>query len=356
VSTLIRAVIDTAALRHNLMKLRERAQGARIAAVIKANAYGHGLVPVSRALKEADALAVARLEEGLALRAAGITQPIVLLEGVCNAQQLAEATQHDFELIVHDREQIELLEKVSRPLILWLKIDTGMNRLGLRSGELPAALERIRRLPAPPRALRLLTHLACADERSGEMTRRQLALFSEATRGLAYPVSIASSAALLGEVPVGGDWARPGIALYGVSPFPDCCGADLGLVPVMTLETQLIAVRRVPRGETVGYGATWRAGRDSVIAIAAAGYGDGLPRGLSGETAVLVNGQRAHVAGRLSMDMTALDVTGLPGVAIGARVVLWGRELPVEEIARHAGTIPYELLCRVSQRVPLTVR
>lgn len=360
--SLIRAVIDTGALRHNLGVIRKRAGGARIAAVVKANAYGHGLVPVGVALAEADALAVARLEEGLLLRAAGITRPIVLLEGVLSRAQLEEALHHRLELVVHDPLQIELLEQLPaaggpvQALAVWIKIDTGMNRLGLRPKELPAALERVRRLPARRLTIRVLTHLACADARDGEMTRRQMALFAELTHGLPHEVSLASSAALFGQVPVGGDWVRPGLVLYGASPFGEGCGADLGLVPVMSLTSQVIAVRQVPAGETVGYGATWRATRDCRIAIAAAGYGDGLPRGLPAGTPVLIHGRRAPLAGRVSMDMIAVDVSALPPVTIGTPVLLWGPELPVEEIARHAGTIPYELLCAVSPRVPLDVQ
>jgi alanine racemase len=355
---MIRAIIDTAALRHNLARIRERAPQTRVAAVVKANAYGHGLAQASRALAGADALAVARLEEGLVLREAGISQPIVLLEGIYSAEQLEAAVKHRFELVVHDGEQIELLTRApaSSSLVLWIKVDTGMNRLGLRPEDLAAALERVRRFAVPPREIRLLTHLARADERDSDMTERQVALFRESTRGLPYACSIASSAAVFGDRAVGGDWVRPGLALYGASPFSDRTGADLGLKPVMSLETQVIAVRRVPAGETVGYGGTWRAAQDSLVAIAAAGYGDGLLRSLPSGTHVLVNGQRAPLAGRISMDMMAVDVTGLTQVAVGTRVLLWGPLLPVEEMARHAGTIPYELLCAVSARVPLQVQ
>lgn len=355
---LIRAAIDTHALRHNLRTIRERGRSARVMAVVKANAYGHGLVPTALALAEADAFAVARLEEGMALRAAGITQPIVLLEGVFASEHLLEAARHGFDLVVHDPLQIELLEEYSGPqrFLLWIKIDTGMNRLGFRPEEFPAALERVRRLPAPPLEIRLLTHLARADEIDDTMTREQLSRFRIAASGLDYATSVANSAGLFGSVQLGCDWVRPGLALYGGSPFADRSGAQLGLRPVMTLETSVIATRKVAPGETVGYGGTWRASRDSVIAIVAAGYGDGVARNLPGGTPVLIEGQRAPLAGRVSMDMIAVDVTHLSAVHVGTQVVLWGPGLPVEEIARHAGTIPYELLCGVSQRVPLELR
>jgi alanine racemase len=358
VSRLIRAVIETRALRLNLNTIRERARRARVMAVVKANAYGHGLVPTALSLAEADAFAVARLEEGLALRAAGITQPIVLLEGVFTAEQLLEAARHGFDLVVHDALQVELLEEMSgaHRFVLWIKIDTGMNRLGFPPHEFPAALERVRRLKPAPLEIRLLTHLACADERDGRMTGEQLARFREATRGLDYSVSIANSAGVFGSLPVNGNWVRPGLALYGASPFADSNAAELGLTPVMSLESSVIAVRHVTAGETVGYGATWKAARDSRIAIIAAGYGDGLPRNLPAGTPVLVAGERVPLVGRVSMDMIAADVTELAEVHVGTPAVLWGTGLPVEEIARHAGTIPYELLCSVSQRVPLELR
>jgi len=358
VSRLIRAVIETRALRHNLNTIRERARRARVMAVVKANAYGHGLVPTALSLAEADAFAVARLEEGLALRAAGITQPIVLLEGVFTAEQLLEAARHGFDLVVHDALQVELLEEMtgSHRFVLWIKIDTGMNRLGFPPRDFAAALERVRRLTPAPLEIRLLTHLACADERDGRMTNEQLARFRAATRGLDYSVSIANSAGVFGDVQLSGDWVRPGLALYGASPFADSSAAQLGLTPVMSLESSVIAVRHISAGETVGYGAAWRAPRDSGIAIIAAGYGDGLPRNLPGGTPVLVDGVRAPLVGRVSMDMIAADVTALPDVHVGTPAVLWGAGLPVEEIARHAGTIPYELLCSVSQRVPLELR
>ena len=361
---LIRAVIDAGALRHNLRTIRERARGARVMAVVKANAYGHGLVPTALALAESDAFAVARLEEGLALRAAGIIQPIVLLEGVFAPEHVLEAARHGFELVVHDPLQVELLEEFSgtHRFILWMKIDTGMNRLGFRPEEFAGALERVQRLQPAPLEIRLLTHLARADDQDDRVTRAQLARFKETTRGLDYAVSIANSAGLFGKVRLGCDWVRPGLALYGASPFADRSARELELQPAMSLETSVIAVRRVPRGESVGYGGTWQAARDSHVAIVAAGYGDGLARALPSGTPVLIGGQRAPLVGRVSMDMIAVDVTDLQlapeggRVHVGTPVVLWGEDLPVEEVARHAGTIPYELLCGVSQRVPLELR
>jgi len=355
VSRLIRAVIDSEALRHNLSVVRARVGGAKVIAVVKANAYGHGLIRTAQALAGADAFAVARLEEGLALRAAGIGTRVVLLEGVFSAAQLAEAAEARLDLIVHDPLQIELLERSGSAgrFALWLKIDTGMNRLGFPCRDFAAALGRIRALAPAPRELRLLTHLACANERDDAVTRAQLERFHAVTRGLEHEVSIANSAGLFGAVTLGCHWVRPGLALYGASPFEDCTAGQLGLKPVMTLVSSVIAVRRVARGETVGYGASWVAGRDSVIAIVAAGYGDGVHRSLCSGTPVLIGGQRAPLAGRVSMDMLAVDVSELADVRVGTPAVLWGAGLPVEEVARHAGTVAYELLCSVAQRVPL---
>jgi alanine racemase len=358
VSRLIRAVIDTDALRSNLRTLRRCAPGARVVAVVKANAYGHGLIPTARALGEADAFGVARLEEGIALRDAGIAHPVVLLEGIFTQEELAEAAQHSFELVVHDARQIDLLEHWQGPrrFVVWLKIDTGMNRLGFRPEDFRAALLRLQRLPIAAQEVRVLTHLACADEPEDAATREQLARFDALTADVRLARSIANSAALLSSSAGHGQWIRPGIALYGASPFARASAQSFGLVPVMTLETTVIATRRVARGEAVGYGAAWRALRDTRIAIVAGGYGDCLPRSLAEGAAVLLNGQRAPLVGRVSMDMIAVNIHELAGVEVGSRGVLWGAELPVEEVARHAGTISYELLCRVSQRVPRQVR
>jgi alanine racemase len=356
---LVRALIDTAALRHNLGTIRAYAPRSKVMAVIKANAYGHGLVPTALALADADAFAVARLEEGVALRGAGVRAPIVLLEGVFDAEQLAEATHHGFELVVHDESQIELLEtcRGEQRFVVWIKMDTGMNRLGFRPEAFGAALARLRALPVPALEVRAMTHLARADEVGEPMTGLQVQRFRETLgepRG-APPLttSIGNSAAILGSPAAQGDWVRPGLALYGASPFANETSYSHGLKPVMTLESTVLTVREVKRGETVGYAGTWRAGRDSAIAIVAAGYGDGLPRSLVNGTPVLIGGARHDLVGRVSMDMIAVDVTDAPEVASGDKAILWGDGLPVEEVAVHAGTIPYELLCGLSQRVTL---
>ena len=361
---LLRALIDSAALRHNLGTIRAYAPGAKVMAVVKANAYGHGLLSTAAALADADALAVARLEEGIALRSTGVRTPIVLLEGVFSAEQLGEAAHHRFELVVHDPLQLKLLEahRGAERFVVWIKMDTGMNRLGFRPEAFAPALARLRAMSVPALELRAMTHLARADERSEPMTLEQVGRFEStlASAGLTgaqrLATSIGNSAGTLGHPRAHGDWVRPGLALYGVSPFADATGASHGLKPVMTLETTVLTVREVKRGETVGYAGAWRAERDSTIAILAAGYGDGLPRHLANGTPVLIGGTRHELVGRVSMDMIAVDVTGAPKVATGNKSIIWGEGLTVEEVAAHAGTIPYELLCGVSQRVPIELK
>ena len=327
-------------------------------AVIKANAYGHGLVPAAKALAETDGFSVARLDEGLALRAAGLANRILLLVGVFSSEQLAVAAQQRFDLMVHSVEQLELLEARAGSAVIsaWIKVDSGMNRLGFRVEHFADAYARLRRIANVAADPTLVTHLANADDRRDTKTVAQLQAFAAATAALPGERSIANSAALLAWPDTRADWVRPGLVLYGVSPFPSGTGADLGLRPAMTLQTEVIAVKEVREGETVGYGGAWRAARDSRMAVVAAGYGDGYPRSVESGTPLLVNGRRAPIVGRVSMDMITVDVTDLPGVATGDPVVLWGDGVPVEEIARHAGTIPYELICGVSQRVQHELR
>ena len=322
-------------------------------AVIKANGYGHGLVTVARALATADGFAVARLDEGLALRAAGLANPVLLLEGVFSPGQLATAAQQKLDVMVHSVEQLEMLESRTGGEVVsaWIKLDTGMNRLGFRVEGFAAAYERLRRIVSVAPDPALVTHLASADDPADPKTGLQLDAFAAATAGLPGERSIANSAGLIAWPDTRAEWVRPGLALYGVSPFPQGTGAGLGLRPAMTLQSEVIAVKDVAAGETVGYGGTWRAARATRMAVVAAGYGDGYPRSVPSGTPVLVNGRRAPLVGRVSMDMITVDVTELPSVATGDPVVLWGDEVPVEEIARLAGTIAYELICGVSQRV-----
>jgi alanine racemase len=351
------AVINLSALRHNLHRVRELAPHSRVMAVVKANAYGHGIAVVARALSESDAFAVACLEEALEIRRAGLLHPIVLLEGVFSAEELEAAASNGCELVVHDASQLELLEASHLPhnLGVWLKIDSGMHRLGFPPAQARALWERLGKAHAVRHPVRLMTHLACADETTSPRTRQQMETFAAATSGIHTERSIANSAGILAWPESHADWVRPGILLYGVSPFAGRSGSQEGLIPAMTMGTTLISVQQVSEGEAVGYGGTWVAPENMRIGIAAIGYGDGYPRHAPSGTPVLVNDVRTSLLGRVSMDMIAVDLRGLPEAETGDSVVLWGPELPIEEIARAAGTIPYELLCGVTQRVKYSV-
>lgn len=346
------ARIDAAALRGNLQAVRRLAPGSRILAAVKADAYGHGLVQVARELAAADAFGVARLGEALALRAAGVRNAIVLLEGVVDVAQLAVAREHELEIVVHSAEQLAMLEQQpsGRALAVWLKIDTGMNRLGFELGSAHQALERLRRV-AGVGTVRVMSHLACAEQPDSPQTREQLQRFDALTQSWQLERSIGNSAALIDWPQARLDWVRPGLMLYGISPFAGRSAAQLGLRPAMTLTTQLIAVRHVAAGDSVGYGATWRAQRRSRIAAAAIGYGDGYPATTHSGAPVLVAGKPAVTVGRVSMDLTMIDLTDIEGTGVGDAVTLWGTGVPVEAVALFAGTISYELICRVGHRV-----
>jgi alanine racemase len=357
VTTGPRAWIRLDALKANYDYLRQAAGGARVMAVVKANAYGHGLDGVVRHLSDADAFAVARLSDAIHLAEAGLHRPIVLFGGVYSAPDLATALHHRIELVVHTEHQIDLLEAAgSGNAIVWLKLDTGMHRLGFEPAQAASLIARLRRSPAVAE-VRLMTHLANADDRQDERTPRQLARFRAALDAFDGEFSVANSAGLLGwpdSIDLGQgrtrSWVRCGIALYGISPFPGTCGADLGLRPVMEYESRLIGIRAVRSGDRVGYGGTWQARADTVIGIVAAGYGDGYSRFLPSGTPVLVNGRRAGLAGLVSMDVAAVDLGPGATDGIGDRVTLWGGDLPVETVAERAGTIPYQLVCGVTQR------
>ena len=346
------AEIDRDALRHNFREAKRRAGDARVMAVIKANGYGHGALRVARALAEADAFAVARVDEGIALREAGITQRIAVLQGFCRTEELQLHARYRLEPVVHSLLQVELLEgSPIKDLNIWLKLDSGMHRLGLEPEEFRDAARRLRACPAVRQPFQVLSHLACADDLAHTATPRQMELFRDSAASLDSARSLANSAGLLGWSDSIQDWVRPGIMLYGVSPFAEKSGAELGLQPVMTLRTRLIAVKNLRPGDAVGYGGDWVCQRPTRLGVAAIGYGDGYPRHAGSGTPVLVNGWRAPVAGRVSMDMISVDLTDLPPCAPGDPVTLWGEGLPVETVARCAATIPYELLCGVTQRV-----
>jgi alanine racemase len=344
------AHVDLAALASNLARARVLAPGAAVLAVVKANAYGHGLVRVLPALADADGLALIELDAALRLRAAGYRSPILLLEGFFDPRELDEIAAHSLAIVVHDLEQLHMLERarLSRPLETWVKVNTGMNRLGLAPRDVAAACARLEATGAAA-PLRLMMHFAGADEAGG--IAEPLARFEEACRGLPYARSLANSAGVVRYRETGGAIVRPGIMLYGATPFADRSAAELGLAPAMTLRSRLIGVQTLAAGERVGYGATYTAAGPMRIGIVACGYADGYPRHAPNATPVIVAGRRVGTAGRVSMDMLTVDLSDVPQAGVGSEVVLWGEGLPVDEVAAAAGTIGYELLCAVAPRV-----
>jgi alanine racemase len=349
----IRARIDSAALRHNLGEARRRAPRSRIWAVVKANAYGHGLARAARALSAADGLALVELDAALELRRAGERRPILLLQGFFSPEELESIAAHGLTTVVHDAEQLAMLEKSRLPkkIAVVAKLNSGMNRLGFAPEDLRGVLGRLRDCPGVGE-IALMTHFADADGKGG--VRWQLERFEAATAGVDLPKSLANSAALLRYPESHKDWVRPGIMLYGCSPFPDESAAALGLKPAMTLESELIAVRDLRSGDSVGYGRTYTAGGPMRIGIVACGYADGYPRHAPTGTPVLVGGKRARTVGRVAMDMLFADLTGIAEAAVGSPVILWGEGLSADEVAASAGTVSYELLCALSARVPVS--
>jgi len=348
----IRASIRIAALRHNLDVARRAARGSRVLAVVKANAYGHGLLSASAALSEADGFAVLELDAAIRLRDSGCGVPVLMLEGWFDSSELMTFSERALAGTVHNLEQIAMLERtrLPAPIPVFLKLNTGMNRLGLPSAQFASALSRLRAC-ANVDSVTLMTHFATADEARG--VAWQLDVFERVTADLKLPVSLANSATLLRYPELMRDWVRPGIMLYGASPFLDRSAAELGLEPVMTLESRIIAVQSLEPGDVVGYGASYAADRRGRVGIVACGYADGYPRHAATGTPVLVAGRRTRLVGRVSMDMLCVDLTELPEAGIGAPVVLWGDGLPIEDVAAAAGTLSYELLCAVAPRVPM---
>lgn len=347
------ALLDLSAMAHNLARLRRQAPDAKYMAVVKANAYGHGAVAAARALPGAEAFAVARVDEGVALREAGVRQRIAVLQGFLCGEELDLHSRYDLEPVVHSFSQVERLESaaLTKPVAVWLKLDSGMHRLGLEPEAFAACHRRLGRCSSVAQPPFLLTHLASADSLDDPATERQLNLFRATVAGLPGERSIANSAGLLAWKDALAEWVRPGIALYGVSPFSDRIGLDEGLKPVMTLRSRLIAIKPLQIGDAVGYGGGWVCRRPTLMGVAAIGYGDGYPRHARAGTPVLLRGRRVPLIGRVSMDMITLDLGECPDAQAGDEVTLWGEGLPVEEIARHADTIPYVLLCNVTPRV-----
>ncbi|WP_428774975.1 alanine racemase [Vibrio sp.] len=349
------AWIDLKALQHNLTLIKAQAPRSKVMAVVKANGYGHGLRHVAKHALGADAFGVARIEESLALRACGVVKPILLLEGFYSQDDLPVLVTNNIQTVVHCEEQLDALEnsKLEAPVVVWLKLDSGMHRLGVRPEQFAEFVSRLEACANVAKPLRYMSHFGCADELDKATTKIQTELFQALTQGCEGERSLAASAGLLAWQEAQLDWVRPGIIMYGVSPFGDTNASQLGFEPVMTLKSHLIAVREVKAGEQVGYGGVWTSERDTRVGVIAIGYGDGYPRNAPNGTPVLVNGRRVPIAGRVSMDMITVDLGPDASDQVGDEVIMWGRALPVEEIAKHVGTIGYELVTKLTSRVAM---
>lgn len=351
-----RALIDLEALRHNYRLARETT-GAKALAVVKADAYGHGAVRCAQALQaEADGFAVACIEEALELRDAGIVGPILLLEGFFEADELSLIERYDLWCVVHSTWQLEAIERasLSRPLTVWLKMDSGMHRVGLHPAEYRDGYQRLMASGKVGKIV-LMSHFARADELDSGSAAEQVAVFEQARAGLAAEVSLRNSPAVLGWPQVPSDWVRPGIMLYGATPFEQPHELAARLKPVMTLESKVISVRELPAGQPVGYGARFVTERPTRVGVVALGYADGYPRHAPTGTPVAIDGQLSRLIGRVSMDMLTVDLTDLPQAGLGSRVEFWGTQVLASEVAIQAGTIPYQIFCNL-RRVPLIYR
>jgi len=382
------AVINLSALKHNLAQIKALSPTTKVLAVLKANAYGHGLERIAHALfseqsevtesrdssVKADAIAVARIDEALALRSSGITETIVLLEGFFNAKDLAILAVNNLETVIHNQQQLDaiLSANLPSPLKVWLKIDTGMHRLGINPEQFSYFYQALTTSENVQKGIVLMSHLGCADDTENESTAAQISLFDSVTQDCNEERTLANSAGICAWPSSHYEWLRPGLLLYGISPLPfersvektDTNTSEnllliedttLDIQPVMTLKSSLIAVRELAAGESVGYGNAWQSQQTTIIGVVAIGYGDGYPRHAKNGTPVLINGRRVPLVGRVSMDMITVDLGKNSQEQVGDVVTLWGEQLSVAEIAQCATTIPYELLCNITRRVQITL-
>lgn len=349
----IRVRIDRSAFKHNLRRARELAPDSRVMAVVKGDGYGHGLVEAARCLRDPDAFAVESVAEAVRLRETGFRHAIVLLSGFHDAAELETIAWRRLSPVVHHQWQIDALarEQLRYVVGVWVKIDSGMHRVGFSPSDVPEMLDHLERV-SDVRIEGLMSHLASADDPDDPATRLQYRTFSEAAAGRSYPLSLANSPAVL-EWPVTHlDWIRPGMMLYGCSPVKDRDESTYDLRPVMTLESRIIATKTIPAGGAIGYGGSWVCEAATRVGVLMCGYGDGYPRHAPSDTPVWVNGRTSRTLGRVSMDLMTIDLTGCDDVQVGDWVELWGKHVPASTVARHAGTIPYELVTRVTRRVP----
>lgn len=345
--------IDLAALQHNLRRVRAVAPGKRVLAMVKSDGYGHGLIEVAKALYEADAFGVAAIEEAVQLREAGVTQSIVVMSGFYDPDEIKALSHYQLTPVIHHAQQIAALEaaRLDQPLPAWLKFDTGMHRLGFLPETVEAAWKRLSHCPAIAPSPVLMTHLACADLPNDPFTQHQIQTFFRWARPKDAPMSIVNSAGILAYPEAHADWVRPGIMLYGVSPFAERTGEDEGLKPAMSLGAKLMAIKWLNPGDAVGYGVQYHCPEKMPVGIVGIGYGDGYPRHAKTGTPTLVGGKVCPLVGRVSMDMCAIDLRMAPHAQVGDAVLLWGAGLPIEKIAPFCDTISYELLCNIAPRV-----
>lgn len=348
-----RALLDARALQHNLERVRQYAPQSKIMAIVKANGYGHGLTWIAKALPAVDGFGVASIDEGIELRDAGVEQHICLLQGFFEARELPVLAERRLSPVIHHESQLRELEhsRLEKPIDVWLKIDTGMHRLGFPPEAAAPALARLQACDGV-KHVRLLSHFANADNRSDPLSETQIDRFLALPHHGVSARSLANSGGIVAWPASHLDWVRPGIMLYGAAPLMNCSAAELDLRPVMTLQSALITVQRRRKGDTIGYGGDWACPADMPVGVVAIGYGDGYPRQTRVGAPVLVNGRRAPLIGRVSMDMITVDLRGQSDARVGDPVVLWGQGLPVDEVAAHAGTIGYTLLCGVTPRIP----
>jgi alanine racemase len=348
----VHADINLKALRHNVALAQRVAPDSQLIGVVKSQAYGHGLIPVAQALQDqVDMLAVARMPEAATLREAGIQQNILILEGHLDKDELAWAAQQQVQLVIHQAWQLDWLAQtnLTQPVNCWLKFDTGMHRLGFPLDQMPHWVDALVANPLV-KLQGLMTHLANADDLQDAKTQQQLERMKAACAEFDLPLSIANSAGILAWPQTHADWVRPGLMLYGATPVMQQTANDYALQAVMTLRAPLIAINQLQAGDAVGYGGTWRAPEPMPVGVLGIGYGDGYPRQISNDAQVLLDGQRASIIGRVSMDMITVDLRGLD-VKIGDQAVMWGEGLPIDEVAAWANTIPYTLMCGVTSRV-----
>jgi alanine racemase len=354
------AHINLAALQHDFRRVQELVPNCKIMAMLKTNAYGHGLLQAAKVLDMANAFGVASPAEAIELRKSDISKPLVVMRGFADAEELQLFAEHNLDAVIHHHDQLVILQQAKLPkkISVWLKIDTGMHRLGFAPKDAAQAYQELKKNPKIKEPIYVMTHFAEAANLSSPTTEKQLSCFAKATQGIRGKgvLSVANSAAIIAWPQSHADWVRPGVMLYGISPFANKVGGEIGLKPVMTLQSKILVIKKLSKGDKIGYGGTYTCPENMPVGIAAIGYGDGYPRHAKNGTPILVNGIECQLVGRVSMDMITIDLRNNPNAKPGDSVILWGDGLPAEYIARSADTIPYELFCRLTKRVKFVYR